>query len=159
MRLTEYRALLIDCDEVLVDRDSGVWTALQPLLESHAGPLDKTAVLERVARRHPPHVQGNADLLAHRPAMFLEGIRRVLQAMVHMDGVHLPGPALRGREQEDGGIGAAAVGHRERQRQLQPGERFGRRVAGRIRRIRPWCRRSGHSFAAARSAAPAARAP
>ncbi|WP_434557612.1 2-haloalkanoic acid dehalogenase [Pseudomonas sp. Z5-35] len=45
MRLTEYRALLIDCDEVLVDRDAGVWTALQPLLESHAGPLDKTAVL------------------------------------------------------------------------------------------------------------------
>ncbi|CAH0217389.1 2-haloalkanoic acid dehalogenase [Pseudomonas brassicacearum] len=45
MRLTEYRALLIDCDEVLVDRDSGVWTALQPLLENHGEPLDKAQVL------------------------------------------------------------------------------------------------------------------
>ena len=37
MYLTDYRALLIDCDEVLVDRDSGIWTALQPLLENHHG--------------------------------------------------------------------------------------------------------------------------
>ncbi len=34
MGLIDYRALLIDCDEVLVDRDSGVWTALQPLLDN-----------------------------------------------------------------------------------------------------------------------------
>ncbi|TFB41016.1 HAD family hydrolase [Pseudomonas sp. F01002] len=45
MGLTEYRALLIDCDEVLVDRDSGVWTALQPLLDSRGGHLDKEQVL------------------------------------------------------------------------------------------------------------------
>ena len=45
MGLTDYRALLIDCDEVLVDRDSGVWTALQPLLDSRGGHLDKTQVL------------------------------------------------------------------------------------------------------------------
>jgi len=45
MRLTEYRALLIDCDEVLVDRDSGVWAALQPLLESHGEPPDRPRVL------------------------------------------------------------------------------------------------------------------
>ncbi|AOE61160.1 2-haloalkanoic acid dehalogenase [Pseudomonas corrugata] len=45
MRLTEYRALLIDCDEVLVDRDSGIWAALQPLLGSHSDPPDKTQVL------------------------------------------------------------------------------------------------------------------
>ena len=45
MRLTEYRALLIDCDEVLVDRDSGVWTALQPLLENLGEPQDKAQVL------------------------------------------------------------------------------------------------------------------
>ncbi|WP_210639358.1 2-haloalkanoic acid dehalogenase [Pseudomonas sp. Tri1] len=45
MRLTEYRALLIDCDEVLVDRDSGVWAALQPLLENHGNPPDKAQVL------------------------------------------------------------------------------------------------------------------
>ncbi|KPW35524.1 putative HAD superfamily hydrolase [Pseudomonas coronafaciens pv. atropurpurea] len=34
MGLIDYRALLIDCDEVLVDRDSGVWSALQPLLDN-----------------------------------------------------------------------------------------------------------------------------
>jgi hypothetical protein len=45
MHLTDYRALLIDCDEVLVDRDSGIWTALQPLLESHPGALAREAVL------------------------------------------------------------------------------------------------------------------
>jgi hypothetical protein len=45
MGLTEYRALLIDCDEVLVDRDSGVWTALQPLLDSRGGHPDKEQVL------------------------------------------------------------------------------------------------------------------
>ena len=35
MELTDYRALLIDCDEVLVDRESGIWSALQPLLAQH----------------------------------------------------------------------------------------------------------------------------
>ncbi|MCQ6255521.1 HAD family hydrolase [Pseudomonas sp. Q11] len=45
MRLTEYRALLIDCDEVLVDRDSAIWTALQPLLENHGESPEKTQVL------------------------------------------------------------------------------------------------------------------
>ena len=45
MYLTDYRALLIDCDEVLVDRDSGIWTALQPLLENHPGILGREEVL------------------------------------------------------------------------------------------------------------------
>lgn len=46
MELTDYRALLIDCDEVLFDRDSGIWTALQPLLEGH------------------PHAPGREEVLA-----------------------------------------------------------------------------------------------
>lgn len=45
MGLTDYRALLIDCDQVLVDRDSGVWTALQPLLGSRGGQLAREPVL------------------------------------------------------------------------------------------------------------------
>lgn len=45
MDLTDYRALLIDCDEVLVDRNSGVWTALQPLLENRSGMLGREEVL------------------------------------------------------------------------------------------------------------------
>ncbi|KPW41402.1 2-haloalkanoic acid dehalogenase [Pseudomonas amygdali pv. mellea] len=45
MGLIDYRALLIDCDEVLVDRDSGVWAALQPLLENGLNTPDKDSVL------------------------------------------------------------------------------------------------------------------
>ncbi|RMT96874.1 hypothetical protein ALP39_01459 [Pseudomonas marginalis pv. marginalis] len=45
MGLTDYRALLIDCDEVLVDRDSGVWAALQPLLDSRGGQPPREQVL------------------------------------------------------------------------------------------------------------------
>jgi hypothetical protein len=45
MELTDYRALLVDCDEVLVDRDSGIWAALQPLLENHPRSLSKEEVL------------------------------------------------------------------------------------------------------------------
>jgi hypothetical protein len=45
MGLTDYRALLIDCDEVLVDRDSGVWTALQPMLENRPGAPGREQVL------------------------------------------------------------------------------------------------------------------
>ncbi len=45
MGLTDYRTLLIDCDEVLVDRDSGVWAALQPLLESRGGQPNREQVL------------------------------------------------------------------------------------------------------------------
>src|ERR1700712_1387092 len=45
MGLTDYRTLLIDCDGVLVDRDSGVWGALQPLLANRPGAHDKDQIL------------------------------------------------------------------------------------------------------------------
>ncbi|PMV22752.1 MULTISPECIES: 2-haloalkanoic acid dehalogenase [unclassified Pseudomonas] len=45
MGLTDYRTLLIDCDEVLVDRDSGVWAALQPLLDNRGGQPSREQVL------------------------------------------------------------------------------------------------------------------
>jgi hypothetical protein len=45
MGLIDYRALLIDCDEVLVDRDSGVWSALQPLLDNAPGAPDRDVVM------------------------------------------------------------------------------------------------------------------
>lgn len=45
MELTDYRALLIDCDEVLFDRDSGLWTALQPLLEGYPQTPSREQVL------------------------------------------------------------------------------------------------------------------
>ncbi len=48
--LTDYRALLIDCDEVLVDRDSGIWAALQPLLEGLADTPSKKQILAEFRR-------------------------------------------------------------------------------------------------------------
>ncbi|KAB0507430.1 MULTISPECIES: HAD family hydrolase [Pseudomonas] len=73
MYLTDYRALLIDCDDVLVDRDSGIWTALQPLLENHSDRLDREAVLaafdEAVRTLYPRFAElGFSGLLcfAHR---------------------------------------------------------------------------------------------
>lgn len=73
MDLTDYRALLIDCDEVLVDRDSGIWTALQPLLEHRPGVLGREEVLsefnEAVRRLYPRFSElGFSGLLcfAHR---------------------------------------------------------------------------------------------
>lgn len=45
MDMTDYRALLIDCDHVLVDRSSGIWSALQPMLQSYEGKLEKQEVL------------------------------------------------------------------------------------------------------------------
>lgn len=45
MALTDYRVLLIDCDEVLVDRDSGVWAALQPLLEGRKPMPERAGLL------------------------------------------------------------------------------------------------------------------
>lgn len=50
MRLTDYRVLLLDCDGVLVDRESGVWTALQGLFAGLEKAPDKSAVLTRFAQ-------------------------------------------------------------------------------------------------------------
>ncbi|WP_460145818.1 HAD family hydrolase [Pseudomonas sp. S2_A02] len=73
MYLTDYRALLIDCDEVLVDRDSGIWTALQPLFENHPGVLSREEILaefdEAVRTLYPRFAElGFSGLLwqAHR---------------------------------------------------------------------------------------------
>jgi hypothetical protein len=45
MRLTDYRALLVDCDGVLIDRDSGVWAALQGLFAGQHATPSRAAVL------------------------------------------------------------------------------------------------------------------
>lgn len=45
MGLTEYRALLLDCDGVLVDSDSGVWAALQGLFASFKAAPSRDSVM------------------------------------------------------------------------------------------------------------------
>ena len=60
--------------------------------------------------------------------MRLESIGGGLQAVVHMPGVHLPRPALRTGQQQGGGIGPAAVAHRDGQGGRTGGERGHRLV-------------------------------
>ena len=50
MRLTEFRVLTFDCYGTLIDWESGIFTALQPLLRKAATPLARDAALELFAR-------------------------------------------------------------------------------------------------------------
>jgi hypothetical protein len=65
---------------------------------------------------HTFHPQFNAVLFAEAPGMEFEVVGRCLQAVVHMHCHHLAGPPLMGGEQQGGGIGPCAVGHRHFQR-------------------------------------------
>jgi len=50
MRLTDFRALTFDCYGTLIDWESGIFTALQPLLQKAASPLARDAALEIFAQ-------------------------------------------------------------------------------------------------------------
>jgi 2-haloacid dehalogenase len=50
MRLTDFKVLTFDCYGTLIDWESGIWTALQPLLTRAAPGLDRDAALEVFAR-------------------------------------------------------------------------------------------------------------
>ena len=50
MRLTDFRVLTFDCYGTLIDWETGIATALQPLLSKAAAPLSRDAALELFAR-------------------------------------------------------------------------------------------------------------
>jgi 2-haloalkanoic acid dehalogenase type II len=50
MRLSNFRVLTFDCYGTLIDWETGIFTALQPLLRKAAAPLARNAVLEQFAR-------------------------------------------------------------------------------------------------------------
>ncbi len=50
MRLTDFRVLTFDCYGTLIDWESGIYTALQPLLQKAGAPLSRDAALELFAR-------------------------------------------------------------------------------------------------------------
>ena len=50
MRLTDFKVLTFDCYGTLIDWESGITTALQPLLSKAAEPLSRDAALEVFAR-------------------------------------------------------------------------------------------------------------
>ena len=91
-----------------------------------AGALAQGTVARLAGRRlgtvagrgmHPDtaHAQGPAQHPAPLGALRFKVIGRSLQAMMHMQRTHLPGPAPGTRQQQGGGIGAAAEGHPQRQ--------------------------------------------
>jgi 2-haloacid dehalogenase len=51
MRLTEFRVLTFDCYGTLIDWESGIFTALQPLLRKAAAPRSREAATNRRRRR------------------------------------------------------------------------------------------------------------
>jgi hypothetical protein len=66
---------------------------------------------------HQRHLQAGTKNLA----MPLKIITCSLQAMVYMDGRHLPWPLARASQQQRGGIGTAAVAYGQRQGWLERG--------------------------------------
>lgn len=50
MKLTDFKVLTFDCYGTLIDWESGLWSALQPLLAAAGGTLSRDAVLESFAR-------------------------------------------------------------------------------------------------------------
>ena len=50
MRLSDFRVLTFDCYGTLIDWESGLWTALQPLLQRAAQAPARPALLEQFAR-------------------------------------------------------------------------------------------------------------
>ncbi len=109
-----------------------------------------------MARIDAAHDQRHAEFGAQRDTMVLEIVGSLLQAVVHMDGHHLPRPTTGTGQQQGAGVGAAAERHRQRQRRCKAGHghrhdglrghgalpgRVGTRGAT-CRRPwrRPWCR-------------------
>jgi 2-haloacid dehalogenase len=45
MKLTDFKVLSFDCYGTLIDWETGIWTALRPLIEAHALKLDREAAL------------------------------------------------------------------------------------------------------------------
>ena len=78
-----------------------------------------------------PHLQRHTEALAQLHAMPLEVVRRRLQAVVDMPGMHLTGPALRACQQQRRRIRTAAERHRQRQRR-RPGSKRGHRAFHRL---------------------------
>lgn len=50
MKLTDFAALTFDCYGTLIDWESGIWSALQPLMKRSGSKLSRDAMLEAFAR-------------------------------------------------------------------------------------------------------------
>jgi len=77
-RLQDFAALSFDCYGTLIDWESGLWTALQPLLARSAAPPAREAALERFAETEG-RVQAEAPALRY-PDVLAEVHRRLADA-------------------------------------------------------------------------------
>jgi 2-haloalkanoic acid dehalogenase type II len=68
MRLSDFRALSFDCYGTLIDWESGIAAALQPLLAQAANPPSRDAALEAFAR-HEQHLEATRPALLYRDVL------------------------------------------------------------------------------------------
>ena len=62
-RLTDYRVLTFDCYGTLIDWETGIWEALQPVIRSNgAAGLTRDEALRAFARFEGQHEQATPDL-------------------------------------------------------------------------------------------------
>ena len=53
MKLTDFRVLTFDCYGTLIDWESGIWNALQPLLQATDHKISREAALAAYGRIEP----------------------------------------------------------------------------------------------------------
>jgi 2-haloalkanoic acid dehalogenase type II len=63
MKLTDFRVLTFDCYGTLIDWESGLYAAMQPLLTKGGITLDRDAVLERFAERESAQERATPRML------------------------------------------------------------------------------------------------
>ena len=75
MRLTDFKALTFDCYGTLIDWESGIWTALQPLLTAGGLEIDREPALEVFAEHESAQEAATPGLLY--PALLATVHRRL----------------------------------------------------------------------------------
>jgi len=75
MRLTDFKALTFDCYGTLIDWESGIWTALQPLLTAGGLEIDRDRALEVFAEHESTQQAATPGLLY--PALLATVHRRL----------------------------------------------------------------------------------
>ena len=63
MKLTDFRVLSFDCYGTLIDWESGIWSALQPLLQANDHKISREAALAAYARIEPAQEHETPDLI------------------------------------------------------------------------------------------------
>ena len=82
MRLTDFKVLTFDCYGTLIDWESGIWAALQPLLTATGASLTRDAALTLFGRIEPAQEHETPDLV------YRELLARVHQKMARGLGVN-----------------------------------------------------------------------